>query len=342
MGSQVELASTRNRRVPHLAASTARELAHPARSWGFSVHNGSGRATSIVIAQSKGGAGKTTLAAHLGVAFAELFHAVILIDTDRQGSLARWHQRREAREGGGGTRLTFIATTGWQLSSELLRRARENELLLIDTPPRVDAEVRAVIKCADLVVVPVQPSPVDVWATLSTLEMARSEQVPVLLVLNRVPARAALTSAMRQELARYDVGLASTSISNRVALAAAFSEGWGVTECAHGSSAEMEIVALAAELWGLLPSSLHETECDTEVMRPRADCIRYSSREERDGAVEGVIESRNASDALELVEPVTLTDDSRDNLIGHDSFLTREKLLSGIAFLKRKLTQSRR
>ena len=310
------------------------------------MHKGSSRATTIVIAQSKGGAGKTTLAAHLGVAFAELFHAVMLIDTDHQGSLARWHQQRDAREACDAARLGFVATTGWQLPGEILRRARDNAILVVDTPPRADAEVRTVIKCADLVVVPVQPSPVDVWATLSTLEIAQSEQVPVLLVLNRVPARAALTAAMRQELACYDVGLASTSISNRVALAAAFTEGWGITEFAHGSPAELEMVALAAELWDLLPSWLREPECDAEVMPPRADCVPYASREEREcegvGAADSVVESKNASEVLELIEPATLTDYSRDNLTGHSALLTREKLLSGIAFLKRRLTQNRR
>ena len=177
------------------------------------MHKRSSRATTIVVAQSEGGAGKTTLAAHLGVAFAKLGHSVMLVDTDRQGSLMRWHQQREARGNGDGVKLEFMATTGWRLPSEILRRARESAILLVDTPPRADVEVRTVLKCADLVVVPVQPSPVDVWATLSTLEIAQSEQVPVLLVLNRVPARAALTAAMRQELARYDVGLAPTSIS---------------------------------------------------------------------------------------------------------------------------------
>jgi chromosome partitioning protein len=269
----------------------------------------------------------------------------MLVDTDRQGSLARWHQQREAREGGGGGRLAFLGTTGWRLPGEILRRARDDTILLVDTPPRADVEVRTAIKCADLVVVPVQPSPVDVWATLSTLEIAQSEQVPVLLVLNRVPARAALTAAMRQELARYDVGLASTSISNRVALAAAFTAGWGISECALGSAAEVEIVALATELWALLPSSLPEPERHAEVTGARADSAQ-SSRGELDyncvGAADGVIESRNPRPALDLVEPAILTDCRGDSSVGHDAFLTREKLLSGVAFLKRRLTQSRR
>jgi chromosome partitioning protein len=312
---------------------------------GFSVHKRSTRAATIVVAQSKGGAGKTTLAAHLGVAFKELGHAVTLVDSDRQGSLARWHQQREAREGGGAAKLAFVATTGWRLPAEILRRAREGAVLLVDTPPRADVEVRTVIKCADLVVVPVQPSPVDVWATLSTLEMAQSEQVPVLLVLNRVPARAALTAAMRRELARYDVGLARSTISNRVALAAAFTEGWGISEHAPGCAAESEIVALASELWALLPSSLPEPERDAKVIEARADSAQYS-REELEcdcaGAADGTIESRNPLPVLDLVEPAILTDRGGENSVGHDGFLTREKLLSGVAFLKRRLTQSRR
>lgn len=308
------------------------------------MHKSSGRAITIVIAQSKGGAGKTTLTAHLGVAFAELGHAVTLIDTDRQGSLARWHQQREAGEGGMG-KLAFIATTGWRLPGEILRRVREDALLLVDTPPRADAEVRTVIKCADLVVVPVQPSPVDVWATLSTLEIAQAEQVPVLLVLNRVPARAALTAAMRQELSRYDVGLASSSISNRIALAAAFTEGWGISENAPGSAAAIEIVALASELSALLPASLTEPERPAHVMEARAESAQYSRKEldgECVGAADRFIESRDPLPVLDLVEPAILTGCGGDNSVAQNAFLTREKLLSGVAFLKRRLTQSRR
>jgi chromosome partitioning protein len=212
-------------------------------------------ATVIVIAQRKGGAGKTTLAAHLGVAWAAMGHEVVLIDTDPQGSLERWHQRREARLGAGATRLGFAAMTGWRARGEIERRACDGDILLADSPASADDEVRAVIRCADLVLVPVQPSPVDVWATMPTLEMAERERVPALLVLNRVLARASLTAAMRERLARYDVGLATTSVGNRVAFAAAFAEGWGITECAPASSAAEEIAALAAELAGLLPSS---------------------------------------------------------------------------------------
>ncbi len=225
-------------------------------------------ATIIAIAQRKGGAGKTTLAAHLGVALAAMGNEVALIDTDPQASLSGWHRRRKARLGGGETGLAFAATTGWRAPGEIQRRACDYDILLVDSPASADSEVRRVIKSAGLVLIPVQPSPVDVWATLPTLEMAQRERVPALLALNRVPARASLTASMREELAHYNAGLAASSIGNRVALAAAFAEGWGITECAQGSLAAEEIAALATELLALLPSSaraLPRHEGDAEL-----------------------------------------------------------------------------
>ena len=212
-------------------------------------------ATIITIAQRKGGAGKTTLAAHLGVTLASQGRIVTLIDTDPQASLTQWYHKREARLGQSDQGLRFTAATGWRAVGEIAQRARDCEIVLIDSPANADGDARAAIRAAGLVLVPVQPSPVDVWATLPTLDIARQEHVPVLLVLNRVPARACLTGAMRAKLATYDVGLAMSTIGNRIALAAAFAEGWGIGESDHSSPAATEIAALAAELLDLLPKA---------------------------------------------------------------------------------------
>jgi chromosome partitioning protein len=210
----------------------------------------------VAVAQRKGGSGKTTLVAHLGVTWAAAGHSVALIDTDPQGSLATWYQRRAERLGPGRVGLDCAAVTGWRAAGEILRHTRDRDIVLIDCPGNAEAEVRTTIRAAGLVLVPVQPSPPDVWATLPTLEMAQQEGVPALLVLNRVPARASLTAAMRARLATYDIGLASICVGNRVALAAAFAEGWGITECAAGTTAASEIAALAAEVIELLPLDL--------------------------------------------------------------------------------------
>ncbi|HZT51642.1 MAG TPA: ParA family partition ATPase [Stellaceae bacterium] len=207
----------------------------------------------VAIAQRKGGSGKTTLAAHLGATWAASGHSVALIDTDPQASLTQWYRRRAERLGPGRVGLEFAGVTGWRAAGEVVRYARGHDIVLVDSPGSAEADVRTTIRAAGLVLVPVQPSPPDVWATLPTLEMAQQEGVPALLVLNRVPARAALTAAMRERLAAYDIGLASISIGNRVALAAAFAEGWGIGESAGGSIAANEIAALAAEVLELLP-----------------------------------------------------------------------------------------
>ena len=100
--------------------------------------------------------------------------------------------------------------------------------------------------------VPVQPSPMDFWATKPTLELAKAEKVPALLVLNRVPARANLTGAMLEAFQTLDVPLAETQIGNRVALAAALNEGKGIFEYEPGSAASGEIRALGAEVLGVI------------------------------------------------------------------------------------------
>jgi chromosome partitioning protein len=302
-------------------------------------------ATTIVVAQRKGGAGKTTLAAHLGVAWAAMGHAVALIDTDPQASLTHWHQRRQAREVDGRTGLGFATTTGWRAPGEILRQARDRDILLIDSPARADIEVRHVMKCAALVVVPVQPSPVDVWATLSTLELAQGEQVPALLVLNRVPARASLTAAMRAELAGYDVGLAATSIGNRVALAAAFCDGWGITECAEDSAAAAEIAALAAELSALLPASGRASQRRAAAPPPSLPDGLEFPLEKPEPGIGGLRETirrldgtgsggeTNDSGADVLPEPGGAA------LVHQAAPPSENQLLAGIAFLKRRLAR---
>ena len=203
-------------------------------------------ATIITIAQRKGGAGKTTLAAHLALAWAAR-QRVAVVDIDPQGSLAAWFKLRRERLGGDAA-IEVAAITGWRVAAEVERQARANDIVLIDSAPHAETEARIAVRAASLVLVPVQPSPLDIWATHATLDLCRQERVPAVLVLNRVPSRAKLTVAMAAKLAELGAPLATAQIGNRVALAAALAEGRGILETAPTSAAALEIAALAEEL----------------------------------------------------------------------------------------------
>jgi chromosome partitioning protein len=204
--------------------------------------------TVITIAQQKGGAGKTTLAAHLAVAWSQMGRKVAIVDIDPQGSLTAWYRLREERLGAGKAGINFAAITGWRVAGEVERRARDHDIVVIDGPPHAETEARIAVRSAKLVVIPVQPSPMDVWATKPTIDLARQEKVPVLLVLNRVPPRANLTDAMTGKLGALAVPVADTRIGSRVGLATALFEGRGITEASPSSTAAEEIKALAEEI----------------------------------------------------------------------------------------------
>lgn len=206
----------------------------------------------LTVAQQKGGAGKTTLAAHLGVALASLGCRLTLIDVDPQGSLSAWHAARTQARGSSARDLQFQRLSGWRLPMSVERLTASRDVILIDSPPHAEIDSRLAVRAADLVLVPVQPSPVDLWATGATLELARAEGRPTLLVINRMPARANLADEMVLRLATYKIAVARTTLGNRIAFAASLAEGAGVTESFPGSPAAEEIYRLAAEVLAMV------------------------------------------------------------------------------------------
>ncbi len=210
----------------------------------------------ITIAQQKGGAGKTTLAAHLALAWMASGHRVAVVDIDPQASLSSWFRLRRERRRSAAPDIEVTAITGWRVAAEVERQARNHDVVLVDSPPHAATEARIAVRAASLVLVPVQPSPMDLWATRATLELARTERVPALLVLNRVPPRANLTEAMLAEFLALGVPIAQTQIGNRVALAATLAEGRGILEGAPGNRGAEEIAALAEEILGFAGAAL--------------------------------------------------------------------------------------
>ena len=207
-------------------------------------------AVVITVAQQKGGAGKTMLAANLAAAFAP-GKAVALLDIDPQHSLARWHQLRLAN-GAAPAKLTFSDVSGWRLAGELDRLRREHDIVLVDTPPVLDTDARRAIRGADLVVVPVQPSAQDIWAAEGTLRLASEEKRPACVVLNRVPAAGKQRESTVEELRARELIVLPAPLGNRAAFSHAFAQGLGVTESAPRTAAAAELRSLLAAMMAVI------------------------------------------------------------------------------------------
>jgi chromosome partitioning protein len=204
----------------------------------------------LAVAQQKGGAGKTTIAVQLGVWWACQGRKVTFVDVDPQGSMKAWHALRSESGLEGSPYASDVA--GWKLSSEIDRLKRENDIIIVDTPPHAETDARVAVRAAELILVPVQPSPMDWWATKPTLDMAAKEKTKSLLVLNRLPARGKLADAIRAKIEEAGLNLATASLGNRSAFAVSMMEGKGVAETQPRGTAAAEIEALAKEIEGLL------------------------------------------------------------------------------------------
>lgn len=193
----------------------------------------------IAVASQKGGTGKTTLSGHLAVQAERRGDGpVALLDTDPQGSLAQWWNARAAPA------PVFVETSIASLYDDLERlRADGLELAVIDTPPAITWTIIEVVKVADLVVVPVRPSPHDLGAAGATVDLVEELGKPIVFVINAASPRARITAEAAIALSQHGT-VAPTIVANRTDFAASMIDGRTVMEISRARRSAGEIEAL--------------------------------------------------------------------------------------------------
>ena len=198
----------------------------------------------ICVAQQKGGAGKTTIVSNLAVAYLAEGKRVALLDTDPQGSLGRWMDIREETFGEDDM-LHFATATAYGISRAIRSIRKDADVVLIDTPPKVDSDVRWILKEADLVLVPVSASKADVWATNDVLDLAERAGTATRIVLNRTRAGTRVGDDVAQSVAELGARTLDATLSHRVIYAEALGHGIGVLEAKRSATVSDEVRALA-------------------------------------------------------------------------------------------------
>ena len=206
----------------------------------------------ITIAQQKGGSGKTTIAANLATVFAiKNKLSTTILDTDPQGSLGKWFITRQEKLKSKNT-IQFKTASLWGAQYEAKSLKEKSDLVIIDTPPKIDADGRPAIEVADLILIPISPSQVDFWATESIIELAKREKKEILILINRANAKSKLIKEAVKFVNDMKVNKAKTILGNRQIFVSSMGLGLTVVEKQRTGKGSLEMLSLAKEIQSFL------------------------------------------------------------------------------------------
>lgn len=196
----------------------------------------------------KGGVGKTTLSINIAGLYAADGARTLLIDADPQASSVSWSAVRTAEP-----LFPVVGMAKGNLHKDLPDLRRQYDVVVIDGAPRVNEIARSAIIASDLIIIPVQPSPVDIWASQETVQLVNEariyrESLKAAFVINRKIVNTAIGRDVRHALADFGYPILQTHISQRVAFAESLAQGMTVFEVQPHSSAAQELGWLKEEI----------------------------------------------------------------------------------------------
>ena len=202
----------------------------------------------IAVLNQKGGAGKTTLSTNLARALQLGGDKVLLVDSDPQGSARDWNAA------GNGELLPVIGLDRPTLAKDIQAIRDNQDWIIIDGAPQIAELAVAAIKCADLILIPVQPSPYDVWACEDLVDIIKTRQEvangkpKAAFVISRVIKNTQLSKEIGEALEGYGLPVFKHFTSQRVIFPKSASNGSTVMDADESGEAAAEIRSIAQEL----------------------------------------------------------------------------------------------
>lgn len=202
----------------------------------------------VSFLNQKGGAGKTTLATNIATKLLQVEH-VLLVDSDKQGSARDWHAS-------GTSELAVIGLDRPTIAKDLKKISNGFDWVIIDGVPQLDDMAKETIKCSDLVIIPVQPSPYDIWATVDLIKIIKRLQVTedkpkAYFCINRKIPNTTLGREVFTALEDMDLPVMISSTTQRIAYINGVSRGETVFDT-KDLQAKNEITNIANEIKKIL------------------------------------------------------------------------------------------
>ncbi len=201
----------------------------------------------IAVLNQKGGSGKTTIATHLARALQLAGSDVLLVDSDPQGSARDWAAVREDQP------LTVVGIDRPTIDRDLKQIARKDFVVIDGAPQAADLAVSA-IKAADFVLIPVQPSPYDIWATADLVDLVKQRievtdgRLQAAFVVSRAIKGTRIGAEVAEALGGYGLPILETRITQRVSYPGTAAAGMTVMDSEPDGDAAAEVHALANEI----------------------------------------------------------------------------------------------
>jgi chromosome partitioning protein len=202
----------------------------------------------ISLINQKGGVGKTTAAVNLASGLAETGNRILVVDADPQGSVVQWQSIADQAE------FEVLHLPSPQLSKELKTVSRRYDHIVVDSPPAIEDITRAAIEVSNLAIIPIAPSPLDIWSSKETIALVNTlgkkyrKLNAKILIYRKIPGTR-LGKEARDAMQSYNLDILATEISQRIVFVEAMIAGLSVLKYAPKSIAANEIRSLCVEIF---------------------------------------------------------------------------------------------